>query len=280
MRILDPELQAHIDQSITTLATCWMIILRDSTIQGFTSHDQDLTFAGITFRSSGVSQTDVSSRMGIGTDNLEVHGLFNAEPIESINSKQYDSAEVNIFEVNYNALPTAITSSSVLWIKSGIVGDVFLKQGSWVLEIRGYMQMLKQEIGVKTSALCRAEFGDADCRADLEQFKKIGTVVSIDRRIIITDISGLDPNDMRSGRLDVISKKISFDIVSSNENVFILSETPILDITGMSISATMGCNKSLQDCDRRFNNVANYFGEPYVPTSDEWAAGFNKTVSV
>ena len=46
-----PEaLKAHLAGGATTLARCFAVARRDGTVMGFTDHDRDVVFDGITFR--------------------------------------------------------------------------------------------------------------------------------------------------------------------------------------------------------------------------------------
>lgn len=280
MRILDTVLQAHADQDVTTFASCWMITTRDGAVTGFTSHDVDLLFSGIVFRSVGVSQTTNMANITMETDNIEIYGLLEGNEEDLMFDRQYDNAKIDIFDVNYKNLPSTITDTSVIWINNGIIGDIFIKKGKWVIECRDFIQILKQEIGVKTSRLCRAEFGDSDCGADLNLFSKTGSITNVSGRNIETDITGLNVNDMQLGRLDIISRNISFDILSSVRGTFVLAETPNFDLNNEAVVAFMGCDLWITTCRNRFDNLPNYQGEPGIPTGDEWAAGFYNTISV
>ena len=49
-RTLAPGLQSHLDSGSTTMVYCWKIIRGDGVVQGFTEHDLNLTFDGVTFK--------------------------------------------------------------------------------------------------------------------------------------------------------------------------------------------------------------------------------------
>ena len=46
MKSISSALKAHYASGATTLATCWKATLRDGTVLGATSHDQDIIFGG------------------------------------------------------------------------------------------------------------------------------------------------------------------------------------------------------------------------------------------
>lgn len=279
MMFLDKALKTHLKQDVLTLATCWKITRVDGAVECYTDHDIDLAFAGNTYVSSGISQTTSSQGMTVRTNNLEVHGLIaSTSPVSAVASKFYDGAIVEVFQVNYKELPATVTKTSVLWIKSGVAGDIELKKGKWVIEVLDFMSALKQKIGEKTSRLCRAEFGDKNCRADLGLYSKTGTVTSASGKVISTDILGLGSNAAKEGKM-TFENGVEFDIASSASGKLVLVEQPAFDSTGMDITVVFGCNHWITDC-KHYNNMENYYGEPNMPTEDKWAAGFFETVIV
>ena len=49
MRNLSPAFAEHLAGGVTTLARCWRVVRRDGVSLGFTDHDGDLVFNGVTF---------------------------------------------------------------------------------------------------------------------------------------------------------------------------------------------------------------------------------------
>ena len=52
MKQISTQLAAHLAGEVTTLATCWKLTRRDTTIFGFTDHDQDIVYSGITYKAA------------------------------------------------------------------------------------------------------------------------------------------------------------------------------------------------------------------------------------
>lgn len=278
-RQIDDDLRAHLIETVTTLATCWRVTRSDGVVVGFTSHDTAITAGGVVFKPSGVSQTDTTASMSLDVDTTEVHGLIDDDDTpEQVLAKLYDGARVDVFELNYKAPPAEITERSVVWVKSGVVGDIIRERGAWVVEARSLNDLLQQGASVKTSRLCRAEFGDHNCRADLTQYQKTGIVTGWSGRVLGVSVPGLLSNDARRGLLE-LSNGVKFDIDANTEDRLTLTESPNFDPVGLTAVITFGCNKWITDC-KKYNNILNYYGEPYVPDSDEWVSGYFNTVSL
>lgn len=277
---LDKKLRDHLRETVKTMATCWRITRVDGQVEAYTTHDLDLKFAGNTYLSSGLSQTDTKSKMIMETDNLEVHGLLDtSSSFANIGSRVYDGSRVEVFSVNYRDLPDEITKTSVLWIKKGVGGDLFYEKGKWILEVRGFKQILKQRTGSKTSRLCKAEFGDSNCRANLNLYSHSGVVTSYDGKTLITNITGLATGDAKQGKVTFDDLGVSFDVVENSGGTLVLPEEIGFNPIARSITVIQGCNKWVDDCNR-YNNILNFYGEPHVPSEDQWAAGYFDTISI
>ena len=62
MLSLSPSMQAKLDQRATTFCQCWRVARSDATVMGFTDHDRDLTFNGVTFRANTGLSASQSNR--------------------------------------------------------------------------------------------------------------------------------------------------------------------------------------------------------------------------
>ena len=49
MRTIGVALQAHIDLEVTTLALCWKVTRRDAVVEGWTDHDENITYDGVVY---------------------------------------------------------------------------------------------------------------------------------------------------------------------------------------------------------------------------------------
>ena len=112
-------------------------------------------------------------------DNLDVAGILDAAAITEadIMAGKYDFAEIEIFMVNV----TDLTQGSVTH-RRGWLGEVSLKNGQFVAEVRGLAQKLQQNIVELYSPTCRAVFGDGRCKVNLASYTVGGTVNTITSR--------------------------------------------------------------------------------------------------
>ena len=75
MSLYPQELIDHLAGGCTTLARAFAVTRRDGVVMGFTDHDRDLAFDGITFRAdSGLTAKALQMGTGLAVDNSEAWG--------------------------------------------------------------------------------------------------------------------------------------------------------------------------------------------------------------
>lgn len=276
MKQISTQLAAHIAGEVTTLATCWKLTRRDDTRLGFTDHDRDIVFDGVTYQAqTGFTPSAIQNTGSLSVDNLDVQGMIAAGSITEadILAGRYDFAEIEIFQVNYQD-----TTQGALKLRRGWLGEVSFYRQQFVAEVRGLTQRLSQTIGELYSASCRATLGDSRCKIDMVPYTVMGSVTGIATSQQCTDSARTEASDsfafgtMRftSGANNGISMEVKEYIYASGVGgQFILAlPLPYPIATGDSYSLTMGCDKTLATCFNRFGNVVNFRGEPLVPGLD------------
>jgi hypothetical protein len=168
MKSISAELSAHLASGNTTMVTCWEISRKDGTVLGFTDHVADLYVSSITASTllqyeaaTGYTPTALKQNALLSVDNLDVTGLLDSAGITAadIEAKKYDDADVYIFMVNYDDL-----TMGKLKMSRGRIGNIQLKDNTYIAEFRSLTQLLQQNIGERYSLRCRAILGDSRCK--------------------------------------------------------------------------------------------------------------------
>lgn len=272
MREINPTLQAHLDGEVTTLATCWKITRRDTTVMGFTDHDADVAVGGVTYvAATGFTPTAVASSAALQVDNLDIEGLLDTDAISEsdIMAGLYDFAEIEIRQVNYSA-----PDSGQIFLRRGWLGEVRLEQGRFVAEVRGLTQKLSQQIGARYSAACRASLGDTQCAVEMTGYTKTGTIDSVTSRARFYDAARTEEESYFAGGVVTFTSGentgLSMEVKSFAEGEVTLSlSMPFTIAAGDGYSMKAGCDKRFSTCVERFDNAANFRGEPHVPGLDK-----------
>lgn len=272
MKPISSNLTTHIAGETTTLATCWKLTLRNSTVLGFTSHSHDISFEGVDYlAATGFTPTAVATSADLAVDNVDVEGMLDSTSITEADllAGLYDFAEIEIFKVNY----TDITQGK-LPLRTGWLGEVSLSRNQFVAEVRGLTQSLSQHLGDLYAPACRAKLGDSKCNVNMAGFTFIGSVTTKTSNQVFTsddltqDISYFDGGKITftSGENNGLSMEVKEYTPGSVMLVFPMPYVVELS-DGFSIEA--GCDKRFETCVERFNNAVNFRGEPHVPGTDE-----------
>jgi uncharacterized phage protein (TIGR02218 family) len=283
MKLLSGNLLSKLYQEVQTLAFCWRLERTDGIILGFTSHDRDLTIDGVTYlASSGFipTATEFVARLEVG--NLNLVSFFDSESITEadILLGLYDSAQVQMFLVDYLNLPSSLSSSPVtyLFLLEGTLGRVTSTDKGFTVELRSLTQYLNQKKTQLTSPFCRYDFGDENCTVNLASYTDTLTVDAIgaDNQLITTSET-LTADKYKYGYLTFTTgvgagRKLSIKGNSTN-SITLFEAAPWAIVEGDEFEAVAGCEKTREAC-KSFSNIVNFGGEPDIPGVDEYLAGY------
>lgn len=279
MKSISTALSNHLDQEVTTLATCWKVVRRDGKEFYFTDHDRDLTIDGNVYEAeSSYDRTAIKSSGDFSVDNLDVTGILDSEKIsdQELRAGLFNRADVYIFVVNW-ASPT----QGILRVRRGWFGEITLSgNGMFQTEIRGLAQALSHNWIEVYTAECRADFCDARCKLILADYEIDATVdvdsTTRDKLVLVSGFTpptqGLDYGTVRfldgenAGRTVEI---IGYDAATRTVTLFEGVSYPI--VAGTTLKVAPGCDRSLERC-KFYSNVVNRRAEDYVPGNDELMA--------
>ncbi|AAV95518.1 DUF2163 domain-containing protein [Ruegeria pomeroyi] len=270
-------MQAHLASGVTTLCRCWAILRKDGVRFGFTDHDCMLEFDGFTFKAdSGLTAAALEQSTGLSVDNSEALGALSDAAVreEDIEAGRFDGAEVLSWLVNW-------AEPEQRWLQfRGSIGELRRGGGAFQAELRGLTDALNQPLGRVFQKPCTAVLGDGGCRFDLDQpgyRAEIAVEQVEDGRVFRwTDLSGFEPGWFQRGRLDVTGGAaaglwalIKSDKVSAAGREIELWE-PIRAALrpGDGLRLTAGCDKRMETCRLKFNNLLNFQGFPDLPRED------------
>jgi uncharacterized phage protein (TIGR02218 family) len=273
-KTLAAGLQDHLDSGTTTMCYCWRITRKDAVVQGFTEHDEDLTFDGTVFEAeAGFTSSMVQQALGLSVDNMEVVSALDSAHISETDliAGVYDDAGVEVFWVNWRDPLQRIV------VMSGNLGEVTQKGIQFTAELRSLTHRLNQKIGRVYQRTCDAVFGDTRCGLDAAAFTSTGVVSAISSqgafqatglaqdadyysRGVLTWLTGNNTNANVDVRVHTKTGDVSgFDLW-----------TPAVDTVqvGDTFEVIAGCKQTLEICRDKFNNVANFQGFPHMPGKD------------
>ena len=277
MRTLPPGLAAHLAGDATTLCHCWRVTRRDGTTIGFTDHDRDLVFDGLTFAAgSGFEASATEEAGGLSPHGSDVRGGFSSEAISEADlaAGRYDGARVEVFRVNW------ANPADRLLLKVQIIGEVSRTGTDFTAELRPFAHALAQPQGRTYGRGCSAALGDASCGLALVDgvHRGQGTIASVtsESRISVSGFAGFTAGVWARGVVEFLSgslKGTAMEIAADGRDqglavVDLWLPLPALPAVGDAERLTMGCDKTFATCRTRFGNGANFQGFPHLPGPD------------
>ncbi len=277
MRILPAGLRAHLDTGTTTLCHCWKLTPRTGSPLGFTDHDRDLAFDGVTFEAqAGFTASDIDSSLGLAVDNLEASGALSSARLSEAKLKagDFDNAEIEIWRVNWQNV------SQRLLLRKGHLGEVSHGDLGFTAEVRGLSHLLNQPRGRLFQYGCDAVLGDARCGVDLEAaaFRGTGYVLEAeeDRRLIVQGLDGFANEWFARGTLEWTSganagrlAEVKFHRKGGSQTVIELWQAAGAPVAVLdAFIARAGCDKQFSTCKAKFANGVNFRGFPHMPGDD------------
>lgn len=251
------------------VATFWRLFRRDGVALGFTSHDRDLSFAGLNHRAApGMLPSALRRSSDLQADSAEVQGALTHDAIaaDDLAAGRFDGARIEIGAVDWETL-----AAEVLY--RGELGTISQEAGTFSAELLSAKAALDADPIPYTSPTCRAQFCGPRCALSPSRFTHEARVSAIDFASNSVTFAGIaTPTDMLDGHLRWIDgPQAGLEMAAIRTNGAAL----ILDIAldaALAIGARAllreGCDHRLQTCAGRFANSVNFQGEPYLPGND------------
>jgi hypothetical protein len=236
---------AFLDKPVGTIAFCWRLERPDGVCMGFTTHDRDLEIGHLTYRAApGMMPSAITMSDGFDAARLDISGALTS---------------------------AAITESDLRSGRWGEIGDVSIEGQAFSAELRGATAILDRPVVEQTSPECRAQLGDRRCRVDLAPRSRMTRIVSAAADEVIVAEAGAG-NLYGYGRLRWIggaNSGLTSQIAASDGTRLTLREPPMFQPgAGDLVEIVEGCDRSFATCRTRFQNAANFRGEPHLPGMD------------
>lgn len=304
MKSASAAMIAHLSGGQTSLAWLFKLKRADGTILGFTAHDRDILYDAGTFdptdtdgpityqAASGFTGSADAAKADLSVPNLEATAFINSSSITEadIRALKYDNAQFKAMIVNWQDLTMGHVE-----IRRGPWGDVKMKNSLWTAECRGLAAYLQSRIGATYGPICRATFGSGLngidmnshylCMVDVTLFRQNGSVASVtdDRTIVpaagLLQVGSATPTNpapagwFDDGFLKFTSGALngaSFEIKTWDGATLILFlGVPELPSPGDTFQIEPGCNKTADNCQNKYSNIANLRAENAIPGMDQ-----------
>ena len=244
---------------------------------GFTDHDRDLAFDGVTFEAkAGFAASEIQSALGLSVDNLEASGALNSVRLSEarIAAGDFDNATVEIWRVNWQNV------AQRLLLRKGNLGEVTRGSAGFTAELRGLAHLMNQTRGRVYQYGCDAVLGDARCTVDLDTAAFMATCSVLsneeDRRLLVGGLASYAEGWFARGTATFTAgpnagrlAEIKFHRTGT-AGVSIELWQPMTAPVGVgdTLAVRTGCDKQFATCRTKFSNAVNFRGFPHIPGDD------------
>lgn len=262
----------------TTTARAWAITRADGLKLGFTDHDRELRFQGISFRpDSGMTASALVQGVGLSVDNSEAEGALSDDAIteRDLLAGRWDGAMLEMWEVDWRNVETRKLTFR------GSLGEVSRGSGAFRAELRGLSEPLNASMGRVYHPLCSARLGDGKCGIGLSgpEWSHETRIEALDQGRIFRFASfpAYDTAWFERGTLHVLSgaakglgATIKNDVANpaGGREIELWEELGLMPSIGDRIRLVAGCDKRGATCRAKFRNFKNFRGFPHLPSED------------
>ncbi len=223
-------------------------------------------------RRVGYTRTAIRSTADLAVDNLDVESVFSDDSITEtdMRSGKYDFAEIRMFLVNNQDL-----SQGDLKLRRGWLGEVSIRDGMYVAELRGMAQKLQMTVGEIYTPDCAADLGDARCGVNLATLEESGSVTSVTSDTIFESTHAQTSSWYDGGELTWASGANAGQTVAVRRwdagagTLSLFLPALIAVEVGDTFTIRPGCDKNFAICKAKFDNAVNFRGFPPVPGNDQ-----------
>jgi len=252
---------------VTTLASCWKVTRKDTTVFAFTDHDVDLLIGGTTYKAAiGFVPSAIERGTELKSDNQTLTGLIDSSDITAADMRtgKWDGARVEIIEVDWSAL----TSERTLLV--GFLGAVELMDDQYSTTSNSMESELQKPLGRTVQIRCDADLGDTRCKYSLSGDS--GSVTTVVGPLSFIDVAITEADAFYNGGkvifLTGLNAGLTFDVkryVAVSDTVELYEPVPYDMQIGDTFDIYQGCDRTLATCKATFSNVDNFRGFPHVP---------------
>ncbi len=265
-----PEsLRTWFSQPLETVAIWWRLERHDGVTLGFTSHDRDLAFEGLVHRTApGMVPSAIRRTDDFEADSAEVAGALSHDSIREADlaAGRFDGGSIAMGLVDWDTLERVT-------LYAGTIGTVGHEGSGFSAELRSVKDLLARQIVPRTAPTCRAEFCAEGCTLSANGFTHQASLAAISADGASVQVTGGPAAALLAfGTLrwiDGPEAGLTRRIETIEGSWLMLDRTTATGVAlGTRIELREGCDHTLETCATRFDNAANFQGEPFLPGND------------
>lgn len=244
------------------------------TIERYTSYSQSLTFLGQTWSAASITHGGVKQDLNFGVTSLTVTSPITPALAKYVSNQPIEPVDLTIYRSHIDYL-----SQYEIFFK-GKIKYVQLKGRLASAQCEAKNKHLSTKIPtIIYQSYCNNDIYDERCGVDEFSYRRIAEISSISGSRIyysFTDGGGaVSENYFKAGKV-IFGDDVRLITFHSSASTYLDLHIPFdsrLEV-GSEIYIYPGCDGSPDTCIDRYNNLTNFLGMPYIPSSNPVIWGF------
>lgn len=282
MRSANPQLIALLDSNQFVMADLFTITTVLGDVYRFTNYDFPLTISGNTYESGGIiiDRSELSQSIGLEVDSLQVNIKANNEStlgsipfMKLLHNGGLDGARFRLERVFLDVATPTDTSAGSIQLFNGRVSEVDFSRYEASLSIAHDIELLNVQLPRNLyQPACLNTLFDGGCKL-LSSGYAVNTSVAAGSSLSRIECTMSQPQGyFNQGVIEFISG-VNTGVkrtIKRHESGVIILTLPLrsMPTIGDEIRLYPGCDKRMETCDNRFNNLTNFRGFPFVPVPE------------
>ena len=274
MRNIPTALQTELSSGTPRIARLVKITLKSNVVYGFTDHDKTLVVGGVTYvPAPGLSAFKLNSTSDTQVSNQQLGSSWVTVPDEDLLGGKFDDARVEAFWCSW-----ANVGAGTVKTFDGRIGELTWTENGFIADIVSFMRRLEKNIGHTYTPTCRhrlfGQSGSGACFVSASAFTFSGTIASVTlpkwKFVIAGAAAGKSAGFYSNGSITFTSglnNGLSATVKNqTGDTIELFLPTAFVVAPGASFTIQAGCDKTLETCKTKFNNVVNFGGYPHINT--------------
>lgn len=261
-------------------ALCLRIVPKLAAAIRITHHPRNLTMSNGAVYLSGAGHdfTGYSATASMSPAMVDLSGIAGVAGIDAdkLASGVFDGARCYLFATTWH---TPVEDEEP--IVASILGKTTLLDDRYVIEEMALIDALNQSVGKTYSASCQKTFGGqeyAGCMVALAPITVTGTLTAVTSGSQFRDAARIEAADwFAAGTIQFTSgnnaglKPMEVKSYAANGSIETWESFYYTPAIGDTYTLIPGCRKRLADCRDKWNNVVNFGGFSFIPTSSQYS---------
>lgn len=279
MKNSTPELRALLASGTFLRADLYTLELVDGTVIRTTSADIDLTWGADTFLSDKpiLTRDKITSTLGLEVDSLAV--VVSPRPTDLISGLAYgaaiaagalDGATFLLQKAYLSAWPTVV---GVLHGFEGKVSDIDGTRGEYKIEVKSDLELLNIDMprNVYQGPCLHSLYGPG-CTVNRAEYTESGTVTGGNRNVIQFSMMAFPDGYFDQGVVIFSSGPLAGTRRTirshTSAGIEVSLPWPVAPLAGQTFTLYPGCNKTMDTCIAKFDNLSHFKGFPFIPSPE------------